>query len=261
MTPEELQHFRAFGFVVLRGAVDGAKLRDEVISVLPSAPPTTTGVALVQYAPMMTNRTPESLALLDRFEPAARELCGGDVFPLRVKGMRYFGETGWHVDSERPIASVGFAAYLDPLDGDTGALRVLPGSHTGSYAKAVAEHVARTAARDAFALPGVPLSTNPGDVIVFDEHLWHASARGNERLQWRVDYVRMPTSDEGRAITRAYLEDTFPPDWDGGYDAGRNPSYGPDWQSSGRAAVEKLRALGVYELARRQEDFMKKNRG
>lgn len=41
------------------------------------------------------------------------------------------------------------------------------------------------------------------------------------------------------------------------YEAERYPSYGPDWQNSGRASVMRLKELGVYELANRQEAFMR----
>src|SRR4051794_5395188 len=131
MSPFEIMHFQAFGFVVFRNAFDAIPLRAELNEALTSgcAQPTGTGVAEVQYLPMMSPRTPHSLSLLDRFETAAATLLGGPVLPVRAKGMRYFGSTSWHTDSSHPIASVGFAAYLEPLDAENGALRVLPGSH------------------------------------------------------------------------------------------------------------------------------------
>jgi hypothetical protein len=40
-----------------------------------------------------------------------------------------FGQAGWHTDSGHDVASAKVAAYLDPLDAASGALRVLRCSH------------------------------------------------------------------------------------------------------------------------------------
>lgn len=58
-----------------------------------------------------------------------------------------------------------------------------------------------------------------------------------------------------RNRTVAYLANLYAPDWNGGYDVDRYPSYGPDWLGSGRPAVARLKELGVYEMASRQEAF------
>jgi hypothetical protein len=254
----ERSHFQAFGFVLLRDAFDPEPVRVELLRALPRTR-TATGVASVQYAPMMSALCKASLDLLDRLETTASALLGGPVLPVRAKGMRYFGSTGWHADSTRDVASVGFAAYLSPLARESGALRVLPGSHRGELGLQTAAYLAQlgSAAGAVDALPGVALETRPGDIIAFDEHLFHASAGGDERLQWRVDFVRAPTSPAEQDAVRAYFCGLFPPDWDGGYDVDHYPSYGEHWLASGRAAVRELRDLGVYELAARQEAFMR----
>jgi hypothetical protein len=104
------------------------------------------------------------------------------------------------------------------------------------------------------------VTTEPGDVIVFDEHLFHASACGAVRRQWRVDYVREPDDDESKARVKTYFAGIYPPRWDGGYDVDRHPSYGADWLASGRRAVAALGELGVYELAAAQEAFARSRR-
>ena len=70
-----------------------------------------------------------------------------------------------------------------------------------------------------------------------------------------MDYVSDPADAGAETNTIEYFARIFPPDWDGGYDIDRYPSYGPDWRASGRPAVERLEALGVHELAARQEAF------
>ncbi|PYP86855.1 MAG: hypothetical protein DMF61_11655 [Blastocatellia bacterium AA13] len=90
-------------------------------------------MAKFQYVPMMTAETPMSLSLLDRAEVVAKMILDCAVLATRAKAVRYSGDTSWHTDSVIPISSVGFAAYLEPLGTDNGALRVLPGSHRPEF--------------------------------------------------------------------------------------------------------------------------------
>jgi hypothetical protein len=97
-------------------------------------------------------------------------------------------------------------------------------------------------------------------MILLDEHVFHASFGGGTRRQWRVDYLKAPVDGESEYRTRSYFESLYAPDWDGGYDVDRYPSYGPDWRNSRREAVAQLDALGVYELAAAQEAFTRTRR-
>jgi phytanoyl-CoA dioxygenase PhyH len=263
----DVTHFRAFGFVALRGVFEAGPLREELDRALGEGvfsrfgADVGTGQVRGEYVPMMSARTSHSLSLLDRFEASAAVLLGGPVLPVRAKGMRYFGGTPWHRDSPLDLASVGFAAYLEPLQADSGALRVLPGSHRHDFGGAVQAYLAALGADSpALALPGFPIVTEPGDVIAFDEHLFHASTGGTTRRQWRVDYFRDPTSAAEEEVVRRYFAGIFPPDWDGGYDVETFPSYGPDWRGSGRLAAHRLGELGAYEFAAVQEKFARSRR-
>jgi hypothetical protein len=135
------------------------------------------------------------------------------------------------------VASFGFIAYCEKLHAENGALRVRPGSHRELTE---AEHV---------------IETEPGDLIVIDEHLFHSSDGGEVRRQWRVDYLRVPMNPDEERETKAYFEGIYPPDWDGRYDVDRFPSYGRDWRDSGRPSAVQLEKLGVYEMAAKQEAF------
>ncbi len=196
-----------------------------------------TGEIRFQYVPMMTFKTPVSLSLLDRVEAVAAALLGGSVLPTRAKGVRYSGSTPWHTDS---------------------SARVLPGSHHPNFRDAL-----RGLGVDGTAAPVLPahvVVTEPGDLILLDEHVLHASFGGGTRRQWRVDFVNAPVGAEAEDLTKSYFAGIYPPDWDGGYDVDRYPSYGPDWRDSSRPAVAQLDALGVYELAAAQEAFTRSRR-
>jgi hypothetical protein len=200
---------------------------------------------------MMTAETPGSLSLLDRTETIAAALFGCPVLPTRAKGVRYSGNTPWHTDSDLPIASLGVVAYFESLGERSGALRVLPGSHRPEFAGSL--RTLWATGKPAETLPSHIILTMPGDIIVFDEHLLHASFGGGSRRQWRIDYIADPAGAEEEEQAKAYFRELYRPDWDGGYDAHRYPSYGSDWLNSARPAVARLEALGVYELAARQE--------
>jgi hypothetical protein len=264
MTTERAPHsahaLGTFGFVVLRQFFDPAPLvaeLDRVMAegILRDGPGR--GDIRFQHVPMMTAETPVSLSLLDRAETVAAAAFGGPVLPTRAKGTRYYGETPWHTDSDLPLRSVGFLAYLEPVGADSGALRVIPGSHHPQFREAI-RGMSATCLRDQ-SLPGHVVAIEPGDMIVLDERVLHASFGGGIRRQWRVDYVSAAADTEVN-LAKSYFASIYAPDWDGGYDVDRYPSYGPDWRHSSRSAVARLEALGVYELATAHEAFMRSRR-
>ncbi|MGA8371272.1 MAG: phytanoyl-CoA dioxygenase family protein [Acidimicrobiales bacterium] len=220
-----------------------------------------------QYVPMMCEHTPVSLRLIADLAAPARELLGREVLPVRAKGTRYFGGTAWHRDLELDLASAGFASYLEPLDASSGALRVVKGSHRAPLPEFP----------DGMPLPeGTPLlegmpqesnnrhgeaiETEPGDVLVFDEHLWHSSVGGRTRRQWRIDFIGDPENDEEEALTRQYFDQIFQVGWDGGYDVDRFPSYGRYLREAGLPWVGRLRELGALDAADGEEDFVRTHR-
>jgi ectoine hydroxylase-related dioxygenase (phytanoyl-CoA dioxygenase family) len=252
---EQVHRFQRVGYVVLRQALDPTPLTKELNHALDDAYrfepqqafATGGGGVRYRYVPMMCETTPVSLHLLDRFAVVAAALLGRPVLPGRAKGTIYLGNTGWHRDSDHPLPGLGFLAYLEPLTARTGALRVVPGSHT-DLAQAFPE---AALLEDLDRAAGDAVETEPGDVIAFDEHLIHGSVGGVRRLQWRVDYIADPCSTDEEQRVRAYyaqiLADRAPP---AQYDSTRYPSYGDHWQSLDRSWTHRLRELGVYERAK-----------
>ena len=246
--------FRRQGFAVLRGAFDPVVLGAEFDAALDRGfsrpgPLNASAEAAItfRYLPMMTSRTPVSLGLLRRFRPAAERLLGCEVLPVRTKAVEYHGGSSWHRDHELGVSSVGFACYLEPLDGATGALRVAPGSHRPPWGTVPADEHA--------------VATEPGDVIVFDEHLLHASRGGVLRRQWRVDYVARPTDAAQEDVVRHYFAGIFSPDWDAGYDVDAFPTYGDHWRGACHPADDALLdRVGAYAAAQAEEDAARARR-
>jgi hypothetical protein len=248
----------ADGFVVLDRFFDPAPLSVEVDRALADGcrQETAAHVAVgnsFRYVPMMCETTPVSLSLLDALVGRAAELLGRRALPTRAKATRYAGSTAWHRDSDLPIASIGVLAYLEPLTGATGALRVVAGSH----ATAAGDPPAETATGPGRA---TALETRPGDVIVLDEHLWHSSAGGQGRRQWRVDFVVDPVSPEEAEIVRTYFARIYEPSWDGGYDHEKYPSYGAPLHTPGLPWMARLEELGACRLAQEQQGALDRSR-
>jgi Phytanoyl-CoA dioxygenase (PhyH) len=241
--------FESDGFVVLRGAFDPSALAEEFDTVRRDAfgddqeaqtLEQGSGTVTFLYVPMMCERTPVSVALIERCAVHAAELVSRPVLPGRAKGTWYEGDTGWHRDSALDLVSVGVVAYLEPLAATTGALRVLPGSHVH----------ADDPLPERAATVGEAIGSEPGDVIIFDEHLIHGSAGGLLRRQWRVDFVVDPRNGSELAAADAWFGQSIPDErHETAYDAERYPSYGPHWQALDLPWTSRLRELGVYDRA------------
>lgn len=135
-------------------------------------------------------------ALLDdpRVDGIFSTLLGEDYNYLGSDGNFYVGDTGWHSDTDwsgrmrgkPPRIFYKMALYLDPVAGDTGALRVIPGSHR--YGDRFAEDLQQQLRNSQEKLgisgaevPAIALVSNPGDVVVFNQNTKHSSWGGSNR--------------------------------------------------------------------------------
>jgi Phytanoyl-CoA dioxygenase (PhyH) len=270
LTTDQVDHFRTFGFVVLRGylADRAVTLRAEVDAVIRDAYAATCHERVIDgisghYLPMASRLTPVSASLVcddPRFADAAEQLLGGPVIPECPEGVLYFFEAAWHTDDGTGVRGVKFAAYLDELTAGTGALRLVPGSHHPEQNARLAGYSKRRGTADgdaAFAayqasFPGYVAETAPGDVIAFDLHTWHASIGGRDRLAWNAVYQRCPESVDERERTLLSVHDGFEQAFRG-FDRNRYPVW-RDWLAGTAAhhrrapAAERMRLAGVLDL-------------
>ena len=243
--------FRTFGFLVLRRFFEPAlvaELREELIRTMLGVHgdrfydrPAMSGMA-GHYACLLGPWAPATVDLVDsrRLVGLAERLVGGGVLPspCDTQGIVYFDHAGWHRDSGIPIRAVKFVAYLEPLDADSGALRVLPASHRLSDGALGDLHSLDV---DVPEVPGQVLATQPGDVIAFDPLLWHASWGGRDRHQWSTMYLR-------DAITPSWQQGLL--DW---YDDGASDiDVLPDgWRPFDRTWVAEGSGIAEHRLAQR----------
>jgi len=129
--------------------------------------------------------------LLDdpRIHGIAADILGDDFNYMGSDGNFYTGDTRWHSDGYGGRGGplhIKIAFYLDALTGETGALRVIPGSHR--LGEPFAEELQRDIRKGAEVwslegnqIPAVALATNPGDILVFNHDLKHAAFGGSQR--------------------------------------------------------------------------------
>lgn len=129
-------------------------------------------------------------SLLDdpRIHDIAASILGDDFNYTSGDGNLYVGDTPWHSDGYdgNRIPSIKIAFYLDPVTRDTGAVRVIPGSHRCGDAFADGLEADIRKSNDMWGIPGheVPaavLETEPGDIVVFWHNTKHAAFGGSKR--------------------------------------------------------------------------------
>lgn len=131
----------------------------------------------------------------DRIQEIARTILGGDIEYAESDGSLNFCHTEWHADTYgAPMTQrhIKLSFYLDPVRADSGAIRILPGTHfwQGAYARDLRRtfrDLGKT--RDVFGvdsteIPATVLESDPGDLLVWDFRILHASFNGLDRRRF-----------------------------------------------------------------------------
>ena len=201
LTDAQHEFFNTFGYVVLKGVFSTEEfetIRGEFDNMLEDqyshAP--YDGSAR-HWTPMMDDDTPFLAALMEdgRFFTVAKQLYGDDVLGVIVDGNRYTGDTHWHRDTATVHQyGVKFAFYLQDVDVDTGALRVIPGTHRLPNDD---EFALGVRSMNGESVPATALASEPGDMVAFDIRTWHASFGGSrDRQMCTVVYYANPKNPE-----------------------------------------------------------------
>jgi ectoine hydroxylase-related dioxygenase (phytanoyl-CoA dioxygenase family) len=197
ITEQQRMYFEAYGYLVLRDLcadeIDEISDAFDAVYADPENPRLELRIVGHRWEPWTVmapfiGRHPRLAALVDdeRFLGVARSLIGPDATFEDSDGSIYACETEWHFDS--PIENVDerhlkFAFYLEPTDTDSGAVRVLPSSHHDAelyegplgpylgYDGAIEERTGVLGEH----LPSWTLATKPGDVLLWDFRLMHAT--------------------------------------------------------------------------------------
>jgi ectoine hydroxylase-related dioxygenase (phytanoyl-CoA dioxygenase family) len=221
LSAEQKNHFETFGFLLMPryySADEASAISqafDDVLDHDRQGQPfrgdkRQAVLGVIEKHPVLT-----SLADDDRIYEPIEQLLGPDFVWIGSDGNLYVGDTRWHPDSDLlGYGRIKVAFYLDPVTRDTGCLRVVPGSHRPPLhddLKRLREPGADPTAtpfgvapRD---LPQFPLESQPGDVVFFNQALWHASFGGRTgRRMFTLNFGAKPTTEEHVANLRQTYE-------------------------------------------------------
>lgn len=113
-------------------------------------------------------------------------IMDADFNYLGSSGELMVGDGMWHPDGRFPIVRfVKVILYLDHLTPDTGALRLVPGSHLQNWPGENIDTQARWGISD-HEMPCVSLDNTPGDVVLFNQNTLHNSLNGGNARRMLV---------------------------------------------------------------------------
>jgi hypothetical protein len=144
--------------------------------------------------PAIVDRTDKLRWLRDdpRVLGIIRSLMGEGAEYAESDGNLYWCETSWHADiydSPLRVYHVKLSFYLDPLNGQNGAIRVIPGTNhfKETFAKALRrnlkdpDRIPELYGVDPVEIPSWTLTSDPGDVVAWNFRTLHASFNGSDR--------------------------------------------------------------------------------
>jgi hypothetical protein len=215
LTNAQRAFYGTFGYLHLRGflAEEIGWIADEYEAAWAGRPELVhTGERTTDFPGVFVASRPRLTTLLvhPRLGAALAALLGDHWSTYGGDGSLKSGDTGWHSDcvymprgweakSTTPHLKASF--YLDPLTRETGALRVIPGSHLhgDTYSRLLDTEIYSGSLGIAPSeVPSVALEVVPGDVILFDHRLKHATFGGGPRRRHFAINCIASCDDEAR---------------------------------------------------------------
>ncbi len=257
LTQQQVTQWETFGFLHLRGVLNADELEvinaeyEKGLNRTRDQTDSPVGNRRQLNWPNMGPDTPFLAGLLEdpRICGVAEQLFGDDVVGVASNGNHFAGDrTEWHPDTHDPhMQGVKFACYLQPLGAESGALRVIPGSHKSPLHDDLFRVPRKDSNRRAEEQTGLSVSefpahvcsSEPGDLIAFNFRLWHASWGGtSDRRMCSIMYYNNPKTPEEEtanremvAIVRRVHEGL---EW-------KEPQHSPYWLSNPHKSTKRQR--------------------
>ncbi|MSS71316.1 MAG: hypothetical protein EXS64_07485 [Candidatus Latescibacteria bacterium] len=233
LTPEQKNFYHTFGFLVFKQYFSPPETDriirefEEVLQEdLPEGQQFTgekrhTVLGCIERRPALAGLVED-----DRVYGVLEDLLGPDFVWITSDGNYYVGDTSWHPDIKRwnpayaltaTYRVIKIAFYLDPVGKDTGCLRVIPGSHRDPLHTALEPMMQhrRVPPVHPFGvtgpeIPSYPLESEPGDMVLMSQGLWHASFGGNRRRRmFTLNFAEKATTDAHVAFHRHLYQSHF----------------------------------------------------
>ena len=225
LSNDELDQFDAFGFSVRRQTFAAAEVStfietlESVCTQLLGSPPGP-GAAVWEHYFAETHPTLMKLVSDDRIYEPVSQILGEDFLWVSSEGMWGFQEKlanhHWHADGgwipeQMSPHRLKVMLYLDPQSRDSGALRIMPGSPRSPYHDALlpCNEVHDKVGMPLFfgmrgeELPGLAIETKPGDLVFFNNWLFHSVyGKVHPRRSIVLQFTAPPTTEAQRNALR-----------------------------------------------------------
>ena len=194
LTEKQITYFHTFGFLVIRQAFEKNEVNELIKQVddafLKKQPPQDKDSFWVGD---FIEDNPGFIKLVedDRIYLVMKDLLGHNFIWRGAEGMGGIDHNlvnhSWHFDGHKGSQSLDYLRtkvmlYLDPQQKSTGALRVIPGSHRDPFHEALMplQEAHLKEESNCFGvtgrlIPGKPIETEPGDVVIFNQWLYHGA--------------------------------------------------------------------------------------
>ena len=212
LTEQEVKFFRTFGFIILRQHFtpdEMGTINDEFKRVFQAKhgglelDSSRQNRAARREVHFLDDSTPFLTGLPEnpKFFGIAAQLYGEDLIGHAATGLLYDGNTPWHPDSHYPNNGdrwgIKFGIYTEAIDGESGALRVIPGSQRQPFYSEVLNTPEIRDPAKVRDFPNFICESEPGDVVAFNLIIWHASHGGKRaRPNIQAHYYGYPRSAE-----------------------------------------------------------------
>jgi hypothetical protein len=203
LTEQQIRFFDTFGYLKFEGlfADDIDKIQSAFTQVIHGAQSELLNWCHQAHSGMKRQVLPQFIdrdaylsSLIDdaRINGIFSSLLGNDFIYRGSDANLFDCNTCWHSDTYGALLkyrNVKIIFYLDPLRADSGCLRVIPGSHLfGDYfANRLQAFLKKndsyqeSLGLDDCEIPAHIIPSNPGDLIVFDFRLKHATCFASDR--------------------------------------------------------------------------------
>ena len=228
LTKYQIQHFEVFGFLVRRNMFSPEEINkineefDRHLALL-QAEADPNKERLSDNWPNRNPETPFIANLLEdpRIYVPSEQIVGEDCVPVHSNANSYADSTPWHPDTKDPhLLMVKNVMYLQPTTGARGALRVIPGSHKTPLHEELLRiglnksddnesQFLKESGLHGEDIPCYIFSSQPGDIITFNELTWHAAFGGyRDRRTCTFNFFRNPKTPEEKKSMRKEVEHT-----------------------------------------------------
>lgn len=223
LTEQQIAHFETFGYLVRRQVFPP----DEMAAIVRAAADLWRQMEAAGKVEIgnFIESCPQLVYLADDdriYEPVSQLLGPGFIWGGSEGNRREHSEVGdhfWHSDRDAvngmTYGCIKHMIYFEPTTKDTGALRIVPGSHLQAFAALLdplneqrPDTCRRLFGVEGDELPCVPLEAEPGDLVMFSQYLIHGVYHKRPRRCYiALKFAEKPTEPEHFELLNMHTPD------------------------------------------------------